>query len=146
MSNLLKEKCSLTKLQEKLKGRKGKLCRCCKGFRHLAQNYRNRKEGEEEAVVPQNKFEVLRSRIIQCGEEERMIRRVGVVEVECFKCGKKGHKCRECPLWVKKEKTVHVTKSQKVQQKELAYPVKGEAQERRLRRAEEEEAAYVARL
>ena len=46
-------------------------------------------------MVPQNKFEVLRSRIIQCGVEERTIRRIGVVEVECFKCGKKG---KECPL------------------------------------------------
>jgi len=145
MSNLFKEKCSLAKLREKPEGRRGKLCRCCKGFGHLAQNCRNRKEGEEGAIVPQNKFEVLRSRIMQCEEEGRTIRRVGMVEVECFKCGKKGHKCRECPLWVKKEKTAHMTKSQKVQQKELACPIKGKAQERRLRRAEKEEVAHVAR-
>jgi len=56
MSNLLKEKCSLAKLREKLKGRRGKLCQCCKGFGYLAQNCRNRKEGEEGAIVPQNKF------------------------------------------------------------------------------------------
>ena len=36
--------------------------------------------------------------------------------VKCFKYGKKGHKCRECPLWVRKEKAVHVARPQKVQQ------------------------------
>jgi len=52
-------------------------------------------------------------------------------EVKCFKYGEKGHKCRKCPLWVKKEK--------------LAYPVKGKAQEkeRSLRRIEGK-AAHVA--
>jgi len=35
MSNLLKERCSLTKLREELEGRKRKLCRSCKKFRHL---------------------------------------------------------------------------------------------------------------
>jgi len=49
-------------------------------------------------VIPQNKFEVLKSRIMQCGVEEGMIRRIGVVEVECFKCREKGHKCKKCPL------------------------------------------------
>ena len=46
MSNLLREKHSLTKLREELEGRKGKLCQCCKRFRHLARNCRN-KEGEK---------------------------------------------------------------------------------------------------
>jgi len=36
MSNLLKEKHSLAKLRKELKGRRGKLCFGCKGFRHLA--------------------------------------------------------------------------------------------------------------
>jgi len=35
---------------------------------------------------------------MQCGVEERIIREVGVVEVECFKYGEKGHKCKECLL------------------------------------------------
>ena len=34
-------------------------------------------------------------------------------EVECFKCREKRHKCRECPLGMKKEKPVHVTEPQK---------------------------------
>jgi len=36
MSSLLKEKYALAKLREELEGRKRKLCRNCKGFRHLA--------------------------------------------------------------------------------------------------------------
>jgi len=36
---------------------------------------------------------------MQCGVEERMIRRQKVVVVECFKYRERGHKCREYPLW-----------------------------------------------
>jgi len=53
---------------------------------------------EEGTVISQNKFEILKSRVMQCGVEERIIRRVGVVEVQCFKYKEKGHKCKECPL------------------------------------------------
>jgi len=79
MSNLLKQRCSFTKLKEELEGRKGKLCQCCKKFRHLACNCRNKKEGEKETIIPQNKFEVLRSKVMQYGVEERTIRRQEVV-------------------------------------------------------------------
>jgi len=130
MSTLLKEKHALAKLREELEGRKGKLCRSCKGFGHLAQNCRNRKEGEKGVEMPQNKFEVLKSRVMQCGVEEKTIKSVRVV-VECFKYGKEGHKCRECPQWERKEKRV-------------ACPREGKAHqgERRLRRMEEEKAAH----
>jgi len=69
--------------------------------------------------------------------------------MECFKYGEKGHKCRECPLWMKKEKVVCVARPQKAQQKEkLACPKKGKVQkkERRLRRVEGEEVVCMARL
>jgi len=54
--------------------------------------------------------------------EEKMIRRQETIVVECFKCGEKGHKCRECPLWEKSKKerrarrieVAHVTRLQKV--------------------------------
>ena len=77
-----------------------------------------------------------------------MIRRVGEVEVECFKCGEKGHKCRECPLWVKKEKVVCVVRLQKVQQeKRPVCPIRGKVQEeeKRLRKVEGSEAARPAK-
>jgi len=51
----------------------------------------------------QNKFEVLSSRVMQCGVEKKEIRRQKEVKrIECFKCGEKGHKCRECLLWKKR--------------------------------------------
>jgi len=98
MSSLFNEKHALAKLRTELEGRKEKLCWCYKKFRHLAQNCRNKRRVEEGTVIPQNKFKMLKSRVMQCGEERRMIRRIGVVEVKCFKCGEKEHKCRECPL------------------------------------------------
>ena len=76
------------------------MCWKCRRFGHLAHNCRNREKG---MAVSQNKFEVLRSRVMQYGVEERTIRRQKVAVVECFKCGKEGHKYRECPLWKKKE-------------------------------------------
>jgi len=99
MSNLLKEKHALTSLRAKLEEKKEQECWSCKGFGHLAQNCRNKEEKEERGVASQDKFEVLLSRIMQCDMKERMIRKQETVEVECFKCGEKGHKCRECPLW-----------------------------------------------
>jgi len=98
LSNMLKEKCALTRLRVELEGRKGKLCRSYKGFRHLARNCRNRKGGEKEAKMPQNKFEVLKSRVMQCGIEERVVRSMRMVVVRCFRCREEGHKCRECVI------------------------------------------------
>jgi len=64
MSNLLKEKHTLTKLREELKGRRGKLYRGCKGFGYLAHNCRNKGREEKGKVTSQNKFEVSSSRVI----------------------------------------------------------------------------------
>jgi len=87
--------------------------------------------------------------VIRCGVElRRQETRREQWEVECFKCREKGHKCRECPLGIKKEKVAHVAKPQKAQQRERpAHPVEGKAQEKesRVRRAKGEEAAHVAR-
>ena len=124
MSNLLKQKHALTSLRAKLEEKKERECWSCKGFGHLAQNCRNKEGKEKRGTAPQNKFEVLSSRVMQCDVKERMIRKQKTVKVECFKCGKKGHKCRECPLW-KGEKKLQVVEEvacvaipQKAQQKE----------------------------
>jgi len=143
---MLKERCALAKLRVELEGRKGKLCRCCRRFGHLARNYRNKRREKEGTVVPQNKFEVLSSRVMQCRIEERVVRSVRAVVVKCFRCGVEGHKCRECPLWVKKERAAHVAMPQKAQQERRpARPVREEAQERKLRKVEQEEVAHVAK-
>ena len=141
MSSLLKEKRALAKLREELEGRKGKLCRSCKGFGHLAQNCRNGKEGERGVEMPRNKFEVLRSRVMQCGTEERVVRSMRTAVVKCFRCGEEGHKYRMCP---KKEKRVARPRKGKAHQGErrevrrveewkAARPVKEEAQQEKKR-------------
>jgi len=112
-------------------------CWNCKGFGHLAHNCRNRKKEKKGMAILQNKFEVLKSRVMQCGVKEKTIRRQEAAVVECFKYEEEGHKCRECPLWRKKKR---------VEEKPV-HPVKGKVQEteRKWRRAEEEKAAYVAK-
>jgi len=85
---------------------------------------------------------------MQYGVREKMIRRVGAVEVKCYKCREMEHKCKECPLWEKKERVARTAKLQKTYQKrELAHPMKKKVQEeeRRLRRTEEEEVVRVAK-
>jgi len=137
MSSLLKEKRALAKLREELEGRKGKLCRSYKGFRHLARNCRNKKEEEKEAEIPQNKFEVLKSRVMQCGVEERVVRSMKTVVVRCFKCEGEGHKCREYPLWERKVKRVAHPREGKVHQGERrpVCPEKKKVQEKEWRKS-----------
>jgi len=87
---------------------------------------------------------------MQYGVEERMIRKHEVVVVECFKCGEKGHKYKECPLWKERAegRIVHVARPQKAhQQREPVHPEKRKAQEeeRKLRRIKKEKAVRVAK-
>ena len=81
--------------------------------------------------MPQNKFEILRSRIMQCSVEERVVRGARREVVRCFKCREEGHKYRECPLWEKKVKRVACPDEGKAHQKE---------KRREVRRVEEGEA------
>jgi len=71
MSSMLNQKCALTKLRAELEERQGKLCYECKKFGHLACNCKNKKEKGKRTSVPQNRFEVLLSRVIRYGVEIR---------------------------------------------------------------------------
>jgi len=65
--------------------------------------------------MPQNKFEVLRSRVMQCSVEERVVKSMRTAVVKCFRCREEGHKCRMC---LKKEKRVVCPKEGKMHQGE----------------------------
>jgi len=95
MSNLLNKKHALAKLRAELEERKGKLCHCYKKFGYLAQNYRNKEEKKKREIISQNKFEVLKTRVMQYGKRGNIIRRQEVVVVKCFKCEEKKYKYRE---------------------------------------------------
>jgi len=98
ISNLLKQKHALTSLRAKLEGKKKRECWSCKRFGHLAQNYRNKEGKEKRGTTPQNKFEVLSSRVMQCDVKERMIRKQETVKVECFRCGEKDTSAESVPF------------------------------------------------
>jgi len=102
MSDMFHQRCALAKLRAELEGRNGRICRKCRRFEHLARRCRGGEEQKKEKVAT-NKFEALRSRVMQCGVRE--VRRQEVVRnvVKCFACGEEGHKKWECPR--KKEKS-----------------------------------------
>ena len=70
MSDMLNQRWALTKLKAELEGREGRLYRCCGKFGYLAQKYRSREEQKKKERTGENKFEVLRSRVMQCGVKE----------------------------------------------------------------------------
>jgi len=149
MSNLLKERHALAKLRAELEGRKGRLCRCCKKFGHLARNCRNERREVEGTAASQNKFEVLSSRVMQCGIEKRVVRSVRRMVVKCFRCGEEGHKCYMCPR--KQEKKIRVARpymGKAHQRKMPACLERGKAQEggeREVRKTEGIVAACLAK-
>ena len=93
MSNLLKEKHALPSLRVELKKRPRKLCYGYKKFRHLACNYRNKRERERRTSIPQNRFEILSSRVIRYRVEIRRQERERKEKkaIWCFKCREEGH-------------------------------------------------------
>jgi len=64
MSSMLNQRHALAKLRAEIEGREGRVCRSCKGFGHLVQNYRNKRGKEKRETTLQNKFEVLSSRVM----------------------------------------------------------------------------------
>ena len=87
MSRMLNQWHALTKLRAEIEGREERVCWRCKRFGHLAYNYRNKKGEEKGRLIPQNKFEVIASKVMQCGvREEVKVRRQEIIEeVKCFR-------------------------------------------------------------
>ena len=66
MGSMLNQQYVLAKLRAEIEGREGRVCWGCRRFEHLVCNYRNMKEAKGK-LVPQNRFEVIASRVMQCG-------------------------------------------------------------------------------
>ena len=64
ISGMLKQWYALTKLRAEIERRERRVCWECKRFRYLACNCRNRKEEIKGKLTPQNKFEVIASRVM----------------------------------------------------------------------------------
>ena len=123
MSGLLNQKHALTKLRVELKGRKEKMCWCYRKFGHLAYNCRNKRGEIKRKPIPQNKFEIIASRVMQCGVggEVKVRRQEVVKEVQCFRYKGIGYYKWECPnIEVEKEKR---------RWEETAHPIKKKAQQ-----------------
>ena len=96
MSDMLNQRRALARLRAELEEREGRICRRCGGFGHLARRCRSGEEQKKEKVVS-NRFEALRSRVMQCGVREVRRQETEKEVVKCFGCGKEGHKKWECP-------------------------------------------------
>jgi len=77
ISNLLKEKQALTLLRTQLEEKREREYQSYRKFRYLAHNYRiKKKKKKKKKEKAQNQFEILASRVMRSGEEERYIRNI----------------------------------------------------------------------
>jgi len=72
MSGMLNQWHALAKLRAEIESREKKVYWGYKRFGHLAHNCRNKKEKEKRRLILQNKFEVIVSRVMQCGVREEV--------------------------------------------------------------------------
>ena len=93
MGGILNQWHAFAKLRAEIEGREESVCWRYKRFRYLAYNYRNKKGEEKGRLIPQNKFEVIASKVMQCGvREEVKVRRQEIIEeVKCFRYWGVGH-------------------------------------------------------
>ena len=124
MGSMLNQWHALAKLRGKIERREGRVCWGYRKFGHLACNCRNKKKEEKGKPIPQNRFEVIASRVMQCGVgEEVKVRKQETVEegVQCFRYWRMGHYKWECPNIKEKKKrrskkAAHAVNLQKAQQ------------------------------
>jgi len=64
------------------------MCWYYRKFGHLARNYRNKRGEIKGKLIPQNKFEIIASRVIQyrVGRRIKVRRQETVEKVKCFRC------------------------------------------------------------
>jgi len=85
---MLKEKQALASLRAQLKGRREREYWSCRKFVYLAHNCRTKKEEKEKREKPQNRYEMLVTRVMQCGvrNEVEVRWQERIEEVKCFRC------------------------------------------------------------
>jgi len=92
MSRMLNQWHTLAKLRAEIEGREERVCWEYQRFRHLACNCRNKTREMKEKPIPQNKFEVIASRVMQCGVRKEVRRQEKEEkEVQCFRYWGIGH-------------------------------------------------------
>ena len=99
MGSMLNQWHALAKLRAEIEEKEERVCWRCRKFGYLAYNCRNMKEAKGK-LVSQNRFEVIASRVIQCGvRKEAKVKRQKIVEerVQYFRCQRIGHYKWECP-------------------------------------------------
>jgi len=105
--------------------REDRCCKCCSWFGHLACNckYEERVAARElRGGLCENRWNALRSRVMGCKEKRKAacsVQRKVQQGVKCWRCGKAGHCLWMCP-------------------KKAARPENGKAQQREVRRMEED--------
>jgi len=86
INGMLNQRRALAKLRAEIEEKEGRICWGCKRFGHLACNCRNKIGEAKGKLIPQNKFEVIASKIMQCRvkEEVEIKQQERVGEVKCF--------------------------------------------------------------
>jgi len=80
MSSMLNQQCTLTKLRAEIEGREERMYWEYRKFGHLAYNCRNKEEVTKRRLIPQNKFEMIVSRVMQYRVKEVKVRKQETVE------------------------------------------------------------------